>query len=575
MTVRSRSRTLTFPLVPVLTALVITTLALLLLVPGARASTFNLINLDAAGEGFNDPTPVAPVGGNPGTTLGQQRLNVFATAGLIWGQYLPSDVTIQVQANFDPLTPCDSTSGVLGSAGAITQARDFAGALVANTWYSIALANKLADTDLSTSTNDISARFNSSVDNSTCLGGTSWYYGYDHNEGTNIDLLAVVLHELGHGLGFQTFTTLSTGAFLSGIPDIYARNLFDRTLGLRWDQMTNAQRASSAINTGQLVWNGALVKGNASHYLGPATVVRVDSPASIAGEKAFGTASFGGAAPNPPLQAQVVLVNDGVGTTSDACEPIVNASALVGKIALIDRGTCAFTFKAAAAQAAGAIAVIIGNNVAGVPPSMGGSDPSITIPVVSITQSDATAIKGQLGTGVVASIGVDTSRLAGTDAEGRPRMYAPNPIESGSSVSHWDTPETPNLLMEPFINGDITDVDLTQWLFADIGWIGPSSAVPIGTIPPTVTRAFAAPNPFSAGTAINFSLRQSGQTRIEIFDLGGRLVKSLPVAWRPVGAQAVDWDGTDAKGHRAPTGMYFWRVNAGGEVQSGRMVRVN
>ena len=122
---RSRSRTLTFPLVPVLTALVITTLALLLLVPGASAATFSLINLDAAGEGFNDPTPVAPVGGNPGTTLGQQRLNVFTTAGLIWGQYLPSDVTIQVQANFDPLTPCDSTSGVLGSAGAITQAREF------------------------------------------------------------------------------------------------------------------------------------------------------------------------------------------------------------------------------------------------------------------------------------------------------------------------------------------------------------------------------------------------------------------------------------------------------------------
>jgi hypothetical protein len=339
--------------------------------------------------------------------------------------------------------------------------------------------------------------------------------------------------------------------------------------------MTNAQRASSAINTGQLVWNGALVKANASHYLGPSTVVRVDSPVSIAGEKNFGTAAFGGMPPNPALQAQVVLVNDGVGTTSDACEPIVNAAALVGKIALIDRGVCAFTFKAAAAQAAGAIAVIIGNNVAGAPPSMGGSDPSITIPVVSINQPDATAIKGQLGTGVVASIGVDTSRIAGTDAEGRPRMYAPNPMESGSSVSHWDTPETPNLLMEPFINGDITDIDLTQWLFADIGWIGPSTDVPIGTPPPAIARAFNAPNPFRSGTAIKFMLRQSGPTRIEIFDLGGRLVKTLPMAWRPIGAQSVDWDGTDARGRRAPTGVYFWRVSASGDVQSGRMVRVN
>ena len=296
-----------------------------------------------------------------------------------------------------------STSGVLGQAGAVTVASDFAGALVANTWYSIALANKLAGTDLATSANDISAQFNSSVDNATCLGPTGWYYGYDHNEGTNIDLLAVVLHELGHGLGFQTFATVSTGAFLSGRPDIFARNLFDRTLGLRWDQMTNGQRVTSATNSGNLVWNGPLVKGNASHYLGPATIVRVDSPAGIAGEKAYGTANFGGAPPDPALQAQVVLVNDGVGTTSDACEPITNAAALVGKIALIDRGTCPFTFKAAAAQAAGAIAVIIGNNAAGDPPAMGGTDPSITIPVVSITQADATAIKGQLGVGVTAS----------------------------------------------------------------------------------------------------------------------------------------------------------------------------
>jgi len=275
---RARYSTAAFPVLPLLTAMVVATLALLLLAPRVHAATFNLINLDAAGEGFNDPTPVAPVGGNPGTTLGQQRLNVFNQACFIWGQYLQSNVTIQVQANFDPLTPCDSTIGVLGSAGAVSQASDFSGALIANTWYSIALANKLAGSDLAPSSSDISARFNSSVDNSTCLGPTGWYYGYDHNEGTNIDLLAVVLHELGHGLGFQTFTTLSTGAFLSNRPDVFARNLFDRTLGLRWDQMTNAQRATSAFNSGQLVWNGPGLKETSSHYRGLSSVVRIVPP---------------------------------------------------------------------------------------------------------------------------------------------------------------------------------------------------------------------------------------------------------------------------------------------------------
>ncbi len=568
------------------TPLALAALAFLLFTPTARASNFVLINLDGAGEGFNDPTPVAPVGGNPGTTLGQQRLNVFTTAGLIWGAYLSDNVTIRVQANFDPLTPCDSTSGVLGSAGAVTLASDFTGALIPNTWYSIALANKLAGTDLSTANNDITAQFNSSVDNSTCLGSASWYYGYDHNEGADIDLLAVVLHEMGHGLGFQTFATVSTGQFLSNRPDIFARNLFDRTLGLTWDQMTNNQRKSSAINTGQLVWNGPSVKTNASRFLGPATLVRIDSPAAIAGEKDFGTADFGAPPSDPPLQAQVVLVNDGVGTTSDACEPIVNGAQLAGKIALIDRGTCTFAAKAAAAQAAGAVGVIIGNNVAGAPPGMTGSDPSITIPVVSITQADATAIKGQLGVGVTATIGIDVSRLAGTDLEGRPRMYAPNPLQSGSSVSHWDTPETPNLLMEPFITSDLTGVDLTQYAFADIGWLGTVSAVAVVNAPAAPARAFSVPNPFSGKTSIKFSLARPGQTTLEIFDAGGKLVKRMPAAWRPSGAQSVEWDGADQAGHRSPTGVYFWRVKSGGayratpgggpyEVLSGRMVRIN
>ena len=57
-------------------------LALLVLVaPGARgAATITIVNGDPAGVGFNDATVVAPVGGNTGTTLGQQRLNAFQAA---------------------------------------------------------------------------------------------------------------------------------------------------------------------------------------------------------------------------------------------------------------------------------------------------------------------------------------------------------------------------------------------------------------------------------------------------------------------------------------------------------------
>src|SRR3954469_6327531 len=76
-------------------------------------------NLDPAGVGFNDPTAATPVGGNPGTTLGQQRMNAFKYAGMLWGARITSTVPIVVNATFGALA-CTSFSGTLGSAGPAT-----------------------------------------------------------------------------------------------------------------------------------------------------------------------------------------------------------------------------------------------------------------------------------------------------------------------------------------------------------------------------------------------------------------------------------------------------------------------
>jgi hypothetical protein len=57
---------------------------------------------------------------------------------------------------------------------------------------------------------------------------------------------------------------------------------------------------------------------------------------------------------------------------------------------------------------------------------------------------------------------------------GLAKMFAPNPFQIGSSISHWDTSNTPNLLMEPSYTGPIHIVDLTRQAFQDIGWtVGP------------------------------------------------------------------------------------------------------
>jgi hypothetical protein len=113
------------------------------------------------------------------------------------------------------------------------------------------------------------------------------------------------------------------------------------------------------------------------------------------------TTAFGGTISSPITQ-NIVLIQDNTAPASDGCETVINAAALSGKIALIRRGTCAFTVKALAAQGAGAIAAIIMNNIANAGPvAMGGADPSVTIPVISISKEDGDLLEAALGSGAV------------------------------------------------------------------------------------------------------------------------------------------------------------------------------
>ena len=123
-----------------------------------------------------------------------------------------------------------------------------------------------------------------------------------------------------------------------------------------------------------------------------------------AGSPSAGTYAASGAAFGPvvsqPVSGALVLVNDGTATSTDGCEPLVGFPA--GSIAIMDRGGCAFTVMVANAQAAGAVAVVVANNVSGDPITLGGTDPSITIPAVMVSQSDGAIIKvGLPATGTI------------------------------------------------------------------------------------------------------------------------------------------------------------------------------
>lgn len=312
-------------------------LFLSLWVTGVQAASLQIINNDRSGEGFNDETRVAPVGGNPGTTLGQQRLNALRFAANQLGATLASTVTIQVAAEFNPPSTnegCSRSSATLASAGTTRVVSDFPNAPIADTFYPIALANALSGRDQDTSLPDITADFNSSIDNnSLCLEGVNWYYGYDDSPTRENDLnfISTATHELIHGLGFATFADLESGEFLADSPDVFSRFMLDLSRGAIWPQLTARQRATSATNDGNLVWNG------------------------------------------PSTNSQAVSTLD--------------------------------------------------NN-------MGAN-------------------------------------------QGRIQLFAPFPLQPGSSVSHWDTEVTPNALMEPFDTSDINvteGIGLSSCLLQDIGW---------------------------------------------------------------------------------------------------------
>jgi PA domain/Zinc carboxypeptidase len=122
--------------------------------------------------------------------------------------------------------------------------------------------------------------------------------------------------------------------------------------------------------------------------------VTIDPPSAAAGTYEAAGASFGTEPSEEGLAGDIVPVSDGSANPTLGCGPLAGFPA--GAIALVDRGSCSFVQKARNAQAAGAAAVIVVNNVAGDPSDMGGTDPSITIPAVQVSQADGTAIKAGL-----------------------------------------------------------------------------------------------------------------------------------------------------------------------------------
>jgi hypothetical protein len=83
------------------------------------------------------------------------------------------------------------------------------------------------------------------------------------------------------------------------------------------------------------------------------------------------------------------------------------------------------------------------------------------------------------------------------------------------------------------------------------------------------------PNPFNPQTLISYDLDRGMPVRLAVYDVKGRLVKTLvDLPYQPSGRQEIRWDGKDAAGRQVSAGVYFAHLKAGGKVENHRLVLI-
>jgi hypothetical protein len=445
--------------------------------------------IDSFGFGFRDNSSVSPVPGNPATTLGAQRRNVMEAAADIWASRLDAAISVRARANFDDLQCGDDTT--LGLGGTTGLARNFFNAPLPGVNYPLSLATALSGQRFTNFSNELRVTFNFRIDDQCLDNVDGFWYGLDPEvppaNGT-ISFLELVLHELGHGLGFASLTNRETREFLGNppMPDIMSQFLFGLAEQRTWAEMTPQQRDATSRSGPNLVWIGAQTNQRATERLLPPGIVQTNPV--IGGQTTF-EAFIQGFPPYPPLSGlhgSVVLV-DGPGPANPsspwgralACAPLDNAAEVQGNIALVRRGDCTFAQKWQTVFDAGAIAMLLVDNV---PAGSDGAierdsalslDRTLPIPIWFVPRNTGDLFLSALP--LDATLGYDLASDPRGTTGGFVNMQA-DPETETSNVSHFSNTMVPPSLMNPSITNISFDGDLdfVPDFMYDIGW--PSEA---------------------------------------------------------------------------------------------------
>lgn len=448
------------------------------------------VNYDDGGSfGFNENRSVQPVPGNPATTIGGQRRAVMEAAVAIWASRLDAALTARISAEFDDLGCGDRTT--LGLGGPTWVGRDgslpqqginFPGPLV----------GALTGSGFSNADADINVTFNVRLDDGDCVDGVNGYwYGLDPTvapaPGT-FSFLELVLHEIGHGLGFVSLTDGESREFFEiqgeRRPDVMSEFIFDIDRNRNWRELTASERVSSAVAGTSLTFTGPLTNERAAERLVPPGLITVSEPVSNLSR--FQT-HFHGQAPFLPLEGLSAPLrlpfseNPGapVSTWDSnlACLPLTNAESIAGNIALVYRGECTFTSKVDNVTQAGAVGIIIVDNRSpGAEGAINGDqfmsfERPPSIPVYSVTSTVGTLMRGGLGGGRIYTLGYDLDQAPRGTRQNLVNLYSDSE-NAGSSVSHFSNRMVPRSLMNPSLSNAANsgDLDIVADFMHDLGW---------------------------------------------------------------------------------------------------------
>ncbi len=221
--------------------------------PHPQAATFSITYV---------PNGAKSIFGYTCLTFPDEAKAAFSNAANYWGSLLTSPVPIRIQACWAPLGP-----DILGGSASLNSMANYPNFPILNTWYPVTLANALEGSDLDPGWDDMAIVYSSNY-------AANFYYGTGPVPPDKIDFTSVVMHEIGHGLGFAGTMTMCGSNGVWGFnwdctpfnplyPDTYDRFAVDSVGHALIDPYfytNNSIGLAAALKSNNLYFNGENAK---------------------------------------------------------------------------------------------------------------------------------------------------------------------------------------------------------------------------------------------------------------------------------------------------------------------------